>query len=79
MTKKQRRGRDEGVPLSDQLRSVIRRRGLVPYSVAKASGVAPSVVTRFLSGETSLSGPNMDKIASALNLSLAELRGGLRN
>ncbi len=41
--------------LSGMLRARIRKSGLTPYAVAKAAGIAPSVVTRFLKGQRQLS------------------------
>jgi transcriptional regulator with XRE-family HTH domain len=56
------------------LRSIIESRRLTAYAVATASGLAPSVVSRFLTGERTLSGDRLDAVCSALGLELCETR-----
>jgi hypothetical protein len=65
-TKMKRPARRAAATVSDQLRSVILNRKLTAYSVAIAAGVAPSVVTRFTSGERGLSLDSYGLIAGAL-------------
>jgi hypothetical protein len=62
--------------LSDQLRGIIKTRGLTPYAVAQSARVAPSVVSRFINGERGLSTETWDKVADALGLELKETRRG---
>ena len=64
--------------LSDQIRDVIVARKLSGYAVAQAAEVDPSVVTRFLTRDRSLTLATAEKIAAALGLYLTEGRGGLR-
>jgi transcriptional regulator with XRE-family HTH domain len=58
--------------LSDQLREIIRSRGTA-YATAKAAGVDPGVVSRFLNGERGITSDTLDRIALALNLRLVEV------
>jgi DNA-binding phage protein len=62
--------------ISDELRTIIRGRGLTPYSVATSAGVAPSVLTRFMSRERGLTLDTFDAIAEALGLRLVETGRG---
>lgn len=64
----------EPVKLSDQLRDAIRKSGWSIYRLSKESDVAPSVISRFLSG-TALTTDTLDRIAAALGLRLAKVRG----
>lgn len=64
--------------ISNQLREIIRSRGLTPYAVAQAAKVSPSVVTRFMNGERGLTLTTFDAIATALGLRLQQTAGGLR-
>lgn len=64
--------------LGDQLRTLIRVRGLSRYALGKASDVDPRVIGRFLSCERGITigtpdepGP-ADRLAAALNLQLVE-------
>lgn len=61
-------------PISDGLRAAAVNSRMTPYAVAQAAGVAPSVVTRWLSGHRSLKLDTADRIASALGLKL--VKGG---
>src|SRR5947209_4435062 len=66
--------------VSDQLRLVIAARQLTPTALARAADVAPSVVTRFLSGQRGRTLDTFGRIASARGLKLIEgpRRGGAR-
>jgi len=64
--------------LSDGLRRVILARDLSAYALAHASGVSASSISRFLARDRSLSLASADRLTSALGLTLAEGRGGLR-
>jgi transcriptional regulator with XRE-family HTH domain len=80
-TKTRRAVRRPGVAtISGQLRDLIVARRLSPYAVALASDVAPSVMTRFVNGQRSLSLDTLDKVADALGLRLVEVgrRGKLQ-
>jgi transcriptional regulator with XRE-family HTH domain len=69
--RKQRPGPD---PVTGQLRAVINALGLTAYKVATDAGLAPSVVSRFLAGERSLSGELLDLVCASLGLRLVEER-----
>jgi transcriptional regulator with XRE-family HTH domain len=58
--------------ISEQLREVIRRRGLTAYKVAKDAGLSHTVVQRFLDGERGLKLDSADKLAQTLRLRLTE-------
>lgn len=74
-----KRAADAPTPtIEDQVRDEIARRGLTPYAVATAAGLAPSQLTRFVNRERSLSGPALGKVCRALGMYLASGRGGLR-
>lgn len=72
--KSRRPGRSSTV--TGQLRSIIKSRRLTAYAVATDAGLAPSVVSRFLTGERTLSGDSLDAVCSALGLELKETRRG---
>jgi len=58
--------------IADQLREVIRSRGLSGYELARLSGVNRSVVSRFLAGADLTLG-SVDQLAAALGLRLVEV------
>lgn len=74
---RQPKSRQDPDSVSAQIRKVIEVRGLTPYSVALAAGVAPSIMTRFFNDRRDLSGPTVDKVCAALGLKLTETRKGL--
>lgn len=59
--------------LSGQIRDVIESRPLSLAELGKLSGVDPTVIGRFLSGERDLRLATVDKIAAALGLRLVEV------
>ncbi len=65
-------------PISDALLQSIRSQGLTPYAVATSAGVAPSVVSRFVSGERDLTLDSADAVAAALNMELRARRGRVK-
>lgn len=58
------------LPIPDQVREIIRARGLTAYGLARDIGTAPSVLSRFLSGQRGLSLETFDRLAQALDLRL---------
>ena len=64
--------------VSDRLRAVIRARGLSSVQVAVDAGVAPSVISRFVSGERGLTTSTLDAVCLSLGLELRETRRGRR-
>ncbi len=75
-TKKRRPASRQSATISNQLRAIIRARGLTPYAVSQAADVSPSVVTRFVNGERGLTSDSLDLICEALGLELRETRRG---
>jgi transcriptional regulator with XRE-family HTH domain len=59
-----------------QLREIIVGRRLSAHAVAESAGVAPSVVSRFLARERSLTLETFDAIAGGLGLRLVEAARG---
>ncbi len=57
--------------ISDQLKSAIKASGLTIYVIAKASGVDPGMISRFMQGERTLRLTTVDRIAATLGLSLS--------
>jgi plasmid maintenance system antidote protein VapI len=62
-------------PVSEVLRETIRERGLTAYAAAKRAGVSVDAVQRFLNDERGLNLGTIDKIASALHLTLCPQDG----
>jgi transcriptional regulator with XRE-family HTH domain len=62
MTKQERR------ELTNQIRTAIERSGLTRYGIAKASGVAQSALSRFVSGKGSLTLSSLERLAPVLGL-----------
>jgi plasmid maintenance system antidote protein VapI len=67
MSKKSRASK---APISGVLRNTIRERGLTAYAAAKQSGVSVDAVQRFLNHERGLTLATVDKLTSALELTL---------
>lgn len=53
---------------------IMRKRGLNQSSLSEASGVSKNVITRLLTGRRMTSFANIEKIATALDVSLDEFR-----
>ena len=62
------------MPLSDQIRELIRKSGLTAYQISQASGLSQSRIGDFLRGR-SLTSSNLDRILAAIP---AELKKSLR-
>ena len=58
------------IPLSEQLRQVIRDCGESRYSLARRTGIDQSTLTRFMSGERGLRLDVVDVLADVLGLEL---------
>jgi len=56
--------------LSEQLKASIATAGVSRYAIAKATGVAESQLSRFLSGRAGLSLESIDKVGRFLGLRL---------
>jgi DNA-binding phage protein len=67
MSKKPRASK---APISRALRTTIRGRGLTAYAAAKKAGVSVDAVQRFLNHERGLTLATVDKLTSALDLTL---------
>ena len=57
-------------PISRVLRNTIRKRRLTAYAAAKQAGVSVDAVQRFLNHERGLTLATVDKLTSALDLTL---------
>jgi hypothetical protein len=71
-TRRRRPDATANAGFASQLRDIISGRRLSAYWVAQTAGVAPSVVSRFLSRERGLTLATFDLIAGALGLKLVE-------
>jgi plasmid maintenance system antidote protein VapI len=58
-----RRKAAEAISLADQLRSAVVGSGLSQYAIAKNTGIAQPVITRFVNGTRSISIETADKLA----------------
>ena len=56
--------------VSEQLKGAIRSDPRSVYAIAKAAGLAPIVVSRFLTGEREIKTSTMGKLCDVLNLEL---------
>jgi transcriptional regulator with XRE-family HTH domain len=59
--------------VSGQLRDVIESRGQTHTELGKLSGVDPTVISRFVSGEREIRNGTFDRLAAALGLRLVEV------
>lgn len=58
------------VTVSDQLRKAVEASGKLPSEVSTGAGIALSVLTRFLAGQTEMRSGNLDRLATFLQLEL---------
>lgn len=58
--------------LEDRLRAAVKKDGRTQYAIAKAAGITPIMLTRFIHGERSVSVPTFEKIARVVGLNLGE-------
>lgn len=58
--------------MTQQLRDIIRARGLTAYSLGKSAAVDHRVIDRFLRGERGITGETFDRLAAALGLRLED-------
>ena len=60
--------------ISDQLREILRAEKRSLYALAEAAQVNRGNLTRFLAGDSALSGPSIDRLADALGVKLIQTR-----
>jgi transcriptional regulator with XRE-family HTH domain len=58
--------------ITGQVRDVIASRGITLAELGQLSGVDPTVIGRFVSGERDVRGETLDRIAAALYLRVVE-------
>jgi transcriptional regulator with XRE-family HTH domain len=68
----------ESMTVSEQLRRAIERCGMTRAELARRSGVAESVLSRFVVGGHNLKTPNLDAVCEALGLVLTAKAGKAR-
>ncbi|MFN6106055.1 MAG: helix-turn-helix domain-containing protein [Planctomycetaceae bacterium] len=56
--------------ISAELRQAIADSGLTNYAIGKAAAVSPAVISRFVTGERSVTLAVVDRLCQALGLSL---------
>lgn len=55
-------------PVSEQLRECLKRCGKTRYAVSQATGIAQSILSRFMARETGLSSDSLDALGRYLRL-----------
>jgi hypothetical protein len=70
------RPRTSAGSISDQLRTALTAPGRCPHAVAMSAGVAPSVVSRFVSGARGLNSETIDRLAAVLGLRMVDTGRG---
>ena len=73
-TKVRRKPRNDTI--TGQIRAIIDSRRLTAYSVATDAGINPSILSRFLTGERTMSADSIDAVCATLGLKLTETRRG---
>jgi transcriptional regulator with XRE-family HTH domain len=66
------------IKLSDQIRQTIENCGQTRYAVSKATGIAESTLSRFMTGERGLPMKTLDKLADYLDLDIIAGKRRLR-
>ena len=66
--KKRKKPQEPLKPLSEQVRECLENCGRTRYAVSQATGIAQSVLSRFVAGETDLSGASLDVLGKYLRL-----------
>ena len=66
--------RDEGL----RLQQLFKSRGMTGREVAKAVGVTPSAISKWISGESGLTQKRYVKLANALGMSVDDLRKAIK-
>jgi transcriptional regulator with XRE-family HTH domain len=64
--------RPKAKPLTEQIRAALKSSPLTAYRLAKMTGIPRSTLSRFLGGSAGMTLKNLDKLAAALDLRLAE-------
>ena len=60
--------------VTERLRAAILNGDQTRYEISKATGVSEAVLSRFVHGERSLNGPNIDRLCEYLGLELAPIK-----
>ena len=62
--------------LADRLNQILAQKGLIASDIAKATGITPPVMSRYLSGKSGISARNLIKLSQYLNVSANWLQDG---
>ena len=62
--------------LADRLNQILAQKGLIASDIAKATGITPPVMSRYLSGKSGISAKNLIKLSQYLNVSADWLQNG---
>ena len=62
--------------LADRLNQILAQKGLIASDIAKATGITPPVMSRYLSGKSGISAKNLIKLSQYLNVSANWLQDG---
>lgn len=63
---------------SDDLRDAIKRSGKTRYQISAETGVAQSVLSRFVTGKSGLSLASVDAVCECLRLTVTERKPAVR-
>ena len=66
------------IPLSEQLRELVRSSGLSMMAVARGAEIDPAALSRFLSGQRGLSMPSLDRLGEFLDVKVTARRRARR-
>lgn len=69
------RARDRRLTAAEQLRSAIAASGLSEYAIAQRSGVAQSVISRFMREQQGISLATFERLCETLGVAVALRRG----
>jgi transcriptional regulator with XRE-family HTH domain len=58
-------------PFSEQLREAVQRSELTRYAISKETGIAQSILARFVNDSAGLSLANVDKLCEVLGVGLS--------
>ena len=61
---------------ADRLNQIMAQKGLIASDIAKATGITPPVMSRYLSGKSGISAKNLIKLSQYLNVSADWLQDG---
>ena len=61
--------------MSEQIKQAVAESGQSQYAIGKATGISPSTLSRFVSGERGLPMKTLDRLADYLDLNITTGKG----